>query len=114
MKATQILAWLRRDFYRFAGDEHLDIIESSDNRVRLKLYSDVNQYSLHVTVDGDNSYLGAVGASRKPRAGESHTRGNDLYSGTLSEETWDRIKNDIISFELVRIRKRTPSNNPSR
>lgn len=114
MKATQILAWLRRDFFRFAGDEHLDVIESSDSRCRLKLYSDVNQYSLHVTVDGDTTYLGASGASRKPRAGESHTRGSDLSSGTLSEETWDRIKNDIISFELVRIRKPRNPSNPSR
>lgn len=111
MKATQILTWVRRDFHRFSGDEHLDIIESSDSRVRLKLYSDVNQYTIHATVDDGSSYLGAQGASRKPRAGEGHTRGNELCSGTLSEETWRSIKNDIISFELVRIRKRF---NPSR
>jgi hypothetical protein len=104
VKATQILSWIRRDFHRYAGDEHIDILESSDSKVRLKLYSDVNQY----LIIADNGTLSAEGGSRKPRAGEYHTRGSDLYCGPLSEATWESIKNDIISYELVRIRKRNP------
>lgn len=105
MKATQILTWLRRDLRRYSGEEHLDILEFSDHRVRLRLYTDVNQYTINAHVDGERTYLGAQGASRKPRAGENHTRGNDLSDGPLSEETWTGIKNDIIGFELVRVRR---------
>ena len=108
MKATQILVWLRRDFHRYAGDDHIEILESSENKVRIKIYSDVNQYSITAAVDEDGDYLSATGSSRKPRAGEHHTRGSDLHYGTLSEDTWRQIKNDIISYELVRIRKRIP------
>lgn len=108
MKATQILVWVRRDFHRYAGDEHIDILESSDTKVRLKLYSDVNQYLITAQCDGKDGTLSADGSSRKPRAGEHHTRGSDLHYGPLSEDTWGQIKNDIISYELVRIRKRIP------
>lgn len=105
MKAMQVLTWLRRDLRRYSGEEHLDIFELTDTRVRFRLYTDVNQYTINATVDGDRTYLGATGSSRKPRAGETHTRGNDLSDGPLTEATWESIKNDIISFELVRVRR---------
>jgi hypothetical protein len=108
VKATQILNWVRRDFHRYAGDEHIDILESSDTKVRLKLYSDVNQYLITAECGEREGTLSAEGFSRKPRAGEHHTRGSDLHYGFFCEETWELIKNDIISYELVRIRKRIP------
>jgi hypothetical protein len=105
VKATQVLTWLRRDLSRFSGDDHIDLLEVGDNKVLLKVYTDVNQYTIHATVQGEKTYLGAQGASRKPRAGEKHTRGNDLSDGPLTEDTWKSIKNDIIGFELVRVRR---------
>lgn len=108
MKVTDLLSWIRRDFYRYSGEEHVDVLpaKASDSGLVVKLYTDVNVYTLTARDGGsDGGYLGAVGGSRKPRAGETWTRGNDLSDGPLSEETWSRIKNDIISFELVRLRR---------
>jgi hypothetical protein len=47
------------------------------------------------------SYLGATAFSRLIRPGEDHVRGNDLPDGPLSFETWQRIKDAIILYELV-------------
>lgn len=55
-----------------------------------------------LTVDG---YLGCTTSARKPRAGEDWTRGNDLSDGKYCEETWQRILNDIIAYELVKVVK---------
>ena len=55
------------------------------------------------------AYLGATGSCRKPRAGESWNRGNDLPDGKYSRETWERIKNAIITYELVRVSKQKGS-----
>jgi len=51
------------------------------------------------------NYLGCVVSSRKPRAGEDWTRGNDLSDGPYTYETWTKIKNAIIKYELVKIAK---------
>jgi hypothetical protein len=50
-------------------------------------------------------YLGATVSTRKPRAGEDWTRGNDLADGPYSKDTWEKIKNDIIGYELVKVSK---------
>ena len=57
------------------------------------------------TIGESNSapYLGCTVQSRKPRAGEDWNRGNDLPDGIYNKATWDRIKNAIIAYELVKI-----------
>lgn len=57
----------------------------------------------------DDGYLGCIASSRKPRAGEKHTRGNDLADGPLTEETWRRILADIVSYEMVRVHRPKPT-----
>ena len=44
-------------------------------------------------------------SSRKPRAGEDWTRGNDLTDGKFNKDTWDNIVADILSCELVDIKR---------
>jgi hypothetical protein len=102
---NDVLTWIRRDFYRFSGEDHIDVCNRTDSELKVILYTDVNKYTIVAKNTENSNYLGAVGGSRKPRAGENHTRGNDLADGPLDEKTWERIKNDIISFELVRIRR---------
>ena len=48
-------------------------------------------------------YLGCIVSERKPRAGESWTRGNDLADGDFCEETWLAILRDIVKYEMVKI-----------
>jgi len=55
---------------------------------------------------GKDNYLGCAAGTRKPRAGEDWTRGNDLSDGAFTYKTWRKIKNDIIAHELVKVAKR--------
>jgi hypothetical protein len=105
VKTTDVIDWMRRDFSSHANDSHLDIETSSDGLVVVKIYTDINQYIIRAVIEDDKSFLAAYGQSRKPRAGEEKRRGQNLAIGPITEETWGRIKNDIISFELVMLRR---------
>ena len=96
---------MRRDFANHSNDSHLDVETSSDALVVVKIYTDINQYIIRAVKEPDRDYLAAYGQSRKPRAGEDKRRGQSLSIGPICEETWGRIKNDIISFELVMLRR---------
>lgn len=52
-------------------------------------------------------YLGCQVSTRKMRAGEDWTRGNDLPDGEFTKKTWDRIINGIVKYELVLLSKHT-------
>jgi len=45
-------------------------------------------------------YLGCTARCRKPRPGETWTRGSDLADGKYKEETFRRIVNDIVGYEM--------------
>lgn len=82
--------------------------EGSPEKVREKvcIYTKDNYYAIvAIWKKNGKSYLGCVANKRKPRAGESWTRGNDLPDGDFSEKTWNEIKNAIIAYELVKIAK---------
>ncbi len=66
---------------------------------RLYFYTETNKYAVVATPD----YLGCVASSRKPRAGEWWTRGNDLPDGPFCEETWLAILRAVVAYETVRI-----------
>jgi len=72
---------------------------------KIRIYTNVNCYTIVAREHKDRIYLGCVVSSRKPRAGEDWTRGNDLPDGDLSLDTWERIKNGIIRYELIKIAK---------
>ena len=70
------------------------------------IYTRTNQYYIvSKQVKGEKGYLGCQVSSRKPRAGEDWTRGNDLPDGPFCRETWEKIKGAIIAYELVKIAK---------
>ena len=50
-------------------------------------------------------YLGCIINSRKARAGEDWMRGDDMWDGHFCRETWNKIKDDIISREMKGIAK---------
>lgn len=108
--------------------------EGEPRQLHIRIYTDVHSYSIranepalrHVplgpspnddpvaqlppgtptTLRMDDGYLGCVSTTRKPRAGEDWSRGNDLADGPLTERTWYRILGDIISYEMVRVHHR--------
>jgi hypothetical protein len=70
------------------------------------VYTRTNKYCIVAIRHLDGStYLGCVVDSRTPRAGEDWTRGKDLPDGKFSRKTWNRIKDAIIGYELVRVSK---------
>lgn len=69
----------------------------------------VAEHTKNILGDGKVlSYLGCQVSSRKPRAGETWTRGNDLPDGPLTRETWEKIKTSILKYELVKIECSNP------
>lgn len=99
-------AWLERDLSRFGKtDQHLQDTDGHgqpDETARgVRIFTAEHAYSIRaIERDGEAGYLGCTVSKRKPHAGEHHTRGNDLADGSLSEETWQRILADIVSYEL--------------
>lgn len=69
--------------------------------VHFRIYTQDHIYSITVIESPDGGYLGCIASTRKPRAGEDWTRGNDLPDGKLNYETWCKIKDAILRYELV-------------
>lgn len=69
------------------------------------LYTKSHRYHIiaRYAVEEKDTYLGMTVTTRKSRTGERHHRGNDLADGKMSQETWDRMKNDIIKYELKQL-----------
>ena len=79
---------------------------SEGRKIALRLFTHDYYYDLAAIRPNNPSqagYLGLVVSARKPRAGESWNRGNDLSDGPYHRDTWEKCKNDIISYELVRV-----------
>ena len=100
-------SWIERDLNRFGGVDK-NVYPSSggvgngENWEQFELFTKTNKYTIRaVCRDNGQNYLGCVASSRMPRAGETWCRGNDLYDGDLSEQTWQRIIFDIVCYELV-------------
>ena len=62
----------------------------------LYVYTPQHKYSIRVK----QNYMGATVSQRVPRSGENWVRGNDLADGKCTEETWNRIVDDILAYEL--------------
>jgi len=70
------------------------------------LYTNENKYfitAIERTGGDKRSYLGCQVNTRKHRAGEDWTRGNDLPDGTFTRKTWNMIINAIVNYELVKL-----------
>jgi hypothetical protein len=63
-------------------------------------WTENNEYSIVFSVSDTSNYMGAGVSSRKNRPGETWNRGNDLPDGKCCYETFEKIKNGIISYEL--------------
>jgi hypothetical protein len=86
---------------------------SGDKKEQLReicFYTDENYYFIHASERHDGkSYIGCQVSARKERAGEDWIRGNDLPDGPFNKETWNRIINAIVNYELVKL---TPFKKP--
>lgn len=104
--------WLKEivfpgDVYDFV--QQIRDLKTEDQHLReVCLYT--NQFKYHISASDrpdDDGYLGCQVTARKQRAGEDWNRGNDLPDGPFTEETWRKILNAIINYELVILSKFT-------
>jgi hypothetical protein len=110
--------WLRSRLCYGKRDKVL--IDRLDGRVRARLWTTTNVYSISAIatrkreIPGSKvlenyTYLGCVAGKRAPRPGEEHTRGSDLPDGDLSDALLDEIMNAIVRYEALEIPKREPT-----
>lgn len=107
-KCPELLEWLK-EISRYSRVEKF-ILPDYKNGIHIYLYTHNYKYSISarppgVDIKGEekDTYLGCTATTRKPRAGEDWNRGNDLADGKYCIETWRRIVNDIVSYELVKV-----------
>lgn len=117
-KLEQLKKWLNELLYRDNSlEDHFQIATSSrrfegENEEFTHVvyfYTKNNRYYIVVAPSSSKdgtTYFGCQVSDRKPRAGEDWNRGNDLPDGKFTWQTWDKIKNAIISYELVKIAKK--------
>jgi len=106
-KIVKLQTWLKEELCSWV--EYKRLIEDVEGegspeqeRWIFAMYTDKHVYRfLAIDKYGHDGYLGCQVACRKPRAGESYTRGNDLPDGKFNRETWEKIKNAIIGWEVV-------------
>ena len=102
---SQFRAWLKEICPWDCGEDYLQCVADQggpDGRLDFCVFTHDHRYYIGTR---DGQYLGCTVTCRKPRAGEDWGRGNDLPDGKFCRETWDRIKNSIIAYELVKIAK---------
>ena len=109
-KGLVLQLWIEEMIYPGKTDDFIQQIESSNDPVRgewkMKFCIFTNEHKYHiVAIDrrSDDGYLGCQVSTRKYRAGEDHLRGNDLPDGPFTIDTWNRILNAIIRYELVQL-----------
>ena len=105
---SQFTEWLKEicpwdkaeDYIEFVSDSNPPLV------VKVRIYTHDYRFSIIAKErEGREPYLGCQVSNRKHRAGEHWTRGSDLPDGKFNRETWEKIKNAIIRYELVKIVK---------
>lgn len=131
----ELLEWLKQ-ISRFSRvQDFLYVSDYKDKTLRLEIFTKDHKYHLsarlpdgsvreivkdekgHITGESNapsGGYLGCIADTRKSRAGEDWNRGNDLADGNYSEKTWQRIKDDILAYELVKVVRNSPDKETGR
>lgn len=88
--------------------EYISVPDSNVQKLymRAKVWTVNNVYSITSSIHTlyPPGYLGLDAQSRKPRTGETWTRGNDLADGDFGEETWHKILCDIVHYEAEEVK----------
>lgn len=100
-----LYSWILTDL--FYNDNHLKrtilINEYNQDEISLSIFTETNEYILNAKMGPNQNYLGCTSKVRKNRTGENWTRGSDLPYGKYKKETWDKIKNKILTIELLEL-----------
>lgn len=89
-----------KGFFKGKYGQELVFEEVSETTIKTRLFTENHYYAIKATTGG---YLDCVFSVRKPEVGERHTGGGDLSDGDLTQETFNRIMQDIVANEVVEI-----------
>jgi hypothetical protein len=95
------LKWLR-GMTRFGNVKSTMLFFDHDERINVIFFTSDHRYSISARLPNseNDGYLGCIANCRKPRVGETWTRGSDLADGNYSERTFVKIMADIVSYEI--------------
>lgn len=106
-KFDQLQEWFDELLKGYSQDLYIENTGGQGNDKEVKyfynFYTDNYKYHIVALVREDHDYLGCQVSCRKPYAGENWHRGNDLPDGPFTKETWLRILNGIIRYEMVQV-----------
>jgi len=72
----------------------------------LSFYTSEYKYKIYAIDRPENDgHLSCQVTARKSRAGEDWIRGNELIEGSFTKNTWNKILNSIINYELIELSK---------
>jgi hypothetical protein len=101
-KIEQVKEWVENLCFPHKDSKFTEYVEHHKSTLKFKIYTDNNVYHfIAVVKDNDDNYLSCQVSSRKQRAGESWTRGNDLPDGKINQNTWFNILQSIVKHEMV-------------
>lgn len=95
--APELAAWLR-EMSTYLVAEAICEISQIGETICVNLYSETNIYHLNCR-PGERGFLGLTFSRRTDGAG------NDLADGPYTRNTWDRIIRDILSCELISLKR---------
>lgn len=117
---AQMRQWLSKIYSASKVDRalHIELAYTPDSveqelRLRAKIWTSNNVYTIvaHLShclscteEEPLHTYLGCTVCGRKARTGETWNRGNDLADGKFSEETWQKILQDIVRYEAEEVK----------
>lgn len=102
----QLIDWLSQ--YKFFVRKRIEIGVNTDSLLKLRLYTAETCYTIVCSErlpPREGCYLGCVATKRKPRPGETWTRGNDLPDGEFGEGMLERILGAIVFYEAKDVAK---------
>lgn len=96
-----LIKWLR-SVSRYGNIKSTVLLLKYEGRICAKFFTNDHIYSISARQPSEkyDGYLGCTASCRKPRAGETWTRGSDLADGIYKEETFIHILKDIVSYEM--------------
>lgn len=115
-KISQLKQWMKDEICRYGqfakivqiledeGGSEAGVGKHGESKFKCNIFTEEYRYRISaIDRSEDEGYLGCTSSTRKPRAGEDWTRGNDLPDGKFTRETWEHIKNGILKYELVEL-----------
>ena len=95
--------WKYRNPHKMIPDD----FDDREGHLNVTIWTNDHEYHIYAS----STHLGCIASTRKPRAGETWTRGNDLPDGAFSKKTFDSIIRKIAGYEIV-AKVKPPADSP--